>query len=96
MDQQLKQKLTLIRNKKSQRIQEHLKLHEQSRQIAREAQQESFEIATGADSPDNMVKEPTGCARLQEVRNKLTGRKTMAKERWNRFAGTAAAGGRGL
>lgn len=94
MDQQLKKHLILMRNRKQQRIREHMLLHEQSRQIAREAQEAGYELITA--TPDNVVKEPTGCARLHEVRDKLTGRKTMAKERWNRFAGTAAAGGRGL
>ncbi len=94
MDQHLKQKLILMRNRKQQRILQHLILHEQSRQIARDEHTKSYENATS--SPEKVVTEPTGCARLQDVRNKLTGRKKMAKERWNRFAGTAAAGGKGL
>lgn len=40
--------------------------------------------------------EPAWSARMQMVRDKNTGRERMAKERWNRFAGTAEAGGRGL
>ena len=39
---------------------------------------------------------PVWSAKKQEIRNKNTGRKTMAKERWNRFAGTESGGGRGL
>lgn len=35
-------------------------------------------------------------ARVGKVRNRLTGKKRAAKERWNRFAGTSAGGGRGL
>ncbi len=35
-------------------------------------------------------------AKLQQIRNKTTGRRRAAKDRWNRFAGTASsAGGRG-
>lgn len=34
--------------------------------------------------------------KVSKVRNRLTGRKRDAKERWNRFAGTSDAGGRGL
>ena len=30
------------------------------------------------------------------IRNRLTGKKRESKERWNRFAGTSDAGGRGL
>ncbi len=35
-------------------------------------------------------------ARVGEVRNRLTGKKRRAMERWNRFAGTSGGGGRGL
>ena len=35
-------------------------------------------------------------AKMQKVRNRLTGKKRMAKDRWNRFAGTASAGAMGL
>jgi hypothetical protein len=94
LDKQLKKTLVLMRQRKQQRMREHFILHEQGRQIAREAGEQSLDIISS--TPDNSIKEPTGCARLHEVRNKLTGRKTMAKERWNRFAGTAAAGGKGL
>lgn len=34
--------------------------------------------------------------KVSKVRNRLTGRKRASKERWNRFAGTSDAGGRGL
>jgi hypothetical protein len=30
------------------------------------------------------------------IRNRLTGKKRISRERWNRFAATADAGGRGL
>lgn len=35
-------------------------------------------------------------ARTQEIRNRLTDRKHMAKSRWNDFAGTGGGRGRGL
>lgn len=35
-------------------------------------------------------------ARMQQVRDRNTGRLRMADERWNRFAGTESGGGRGL
>ena len=35
-------------------------------------------------------------AKVGEVRNRLTGKKHAAKDRWNRFAGTEGGGGRGL
>jgi hypothetical protein len=34
--------------------------------------------------------------KVATVRNRLTGKKRDSKERWNRFAGTAESGGRGL
>lgn len=34
--------------------------------------------------------------KVSKVRNRLTGKKRESKERWNRFAGTGEAGGRGL
>jgi hypothetical protein len=34
--------------------------------------------------------------KVSKVRNRLTGKKRESKERWNRFAGTGDAGGRGL
>lgn len=34
--------------------------------------------------------------KVVRVRNKLTHRKRVSKERWNRFSGTSGAGARGL
>lgn len=34
--------------------------------------------------------------KVSTIRNRLTGKKRMSKERWNRFSGTGDAGGRGL
>jgi hypothetical protein len=35
-------------------------------------------------------------AKTATIRNRLTDKKRTSKERWNRFAGTSEAGGRGL
>lgn len=35
-------------------------------------------------------------AKTQEIRDRLTGKKRMSQDRWNRFAGTEGGGGRGL
>ena len=35
-------------------------------------------------------------AKVGQIRNRLTGQKRDAQERWNRFAGTSDGGGRGL
>lgn len=89
-----KQKLRLIyeRNKRHQLIFQHADQHQEARDAARAA--EEARLAQPAEA-----EEQTGevwSARTQEIRNKLTGRKRMARERWNRFAGTAGGGGRGL
>jgi hypothetical protein len=34
--------------------------------------------------------------KVSVVRNRLTDKKRVSRERWNRFAGTASGGGRGL
>lgn len=83
-----------MRNRKLQMIQQHHLLHEQSREIAKDNAAHSLEIVTSR--PGNEVEDVAFSEKMQEVRNKLTGRKRMAKERWNRFAGTSAAGARGL
>jgi hypothetical protein len=38
----------------------------------------------------------SGNTRLDMIRNRISGRKRVAKDRWNRFAGTSGGGGRGL
>ncbi len=40
--------------------------------------------------------EPVWSAKMQQIRDKNTGRLRDSKERWNRFAGTEGGGGRGL
>jgi len=52
--------------------------------------------ASSRRSTSTKAPEPAWSARMQMVRDKNTGRQTMAKERWNRFAGTESGGGRGL
>ena len=41
------------------------------------------------------LKEEDALERMQQIRNRVTGRKRAAKDRWNRFAATSGAGGRG-
>lgn len=40
--------------------------------------------------------EPEVNDKIAEIRNRLTDRRRISKERWNRFAGTGGEGGRGL
>lgn len=94
MDHELKKKLTAMRNRKLMVIRQHQLLHDQSTQVAQAAAEASLEIVTAR--PGNEVDDVVFSAKMQDIRNKLTGKKRMAKDRWNRFAGTAAAGGKGL
>ena len=52
--------------------------------------------AKGAAAKRNQPGNVVWSAKLQEIRDKNTGRARMATERWNRFAGTEGGGGRGL
>lgn len=83
----------LARNKKHTLINEQAAFHEDSQRREREreagVQDAALESSVGADG------EVVWSAKLQEVRNRLTGKKRMAADRWNRFAGTAGGGGRG-
>lgn len=57
-----------------------------------EAMRESLRATPGSEVKDAEV----WSAKTQEVRNRLTGKKRAAEDRWNRFAGTAGGGGKGL
>lgn len=45
---------------------------------------------------ESKASDPVWSAKTQEIRNRLTDKKRMAGDRWNRFAGTEGGGGRGL
>ena len=95
------------KHKKQQLIQKHR--HQQqiqqmdadlarSRDLDREREEElrdtALESARIAERTSSG--KPVWSAKLQMIRDKNTGRKRMATERWNRFAGTESGGGRGL
>ncbi|MBY0354185.1 MAG: hypothetical protein K2Q12_00470 [Rickettsiales bacterium] len=86
-----KQRLRLIheRNRRNQLIFQHAEQHQQTVDATREAQNQA------PPPPPEESDTPVWSARTQEVRNKLTGKKNMARDRWNRFAGTAGGGGMG-
>lgn len=88
-----KQRLRLIheRNQRNQRIFQHAEQHQQATDAAREAQAFAPPPAEQTDADGAVV----WSARTQDIRNKLTGRKRAARDRWNRFAGTAGGGGMG-
>lgn len=89
-----KQKIQ-ARNKRDLRVNTQEEFHEDFRQKAREFEEDIKEnLAREAERTEEG--EVIWSARLQTVRNRLTGKKRMAAERWNRFSGTAGGGGRGL
>lgn len=75
---------------------EHEGTDERQREVDAESKErkerEAQEVSRRAESePGTEV----WSAQLQKVRNKLTGKKRKSRERWNRFAGTSAAGAQG-
>ncbi len=91
MDRKLKKKIIRARNKRNQLIFQHADQHADvaDQQIADgEAQREKRD-------PDNTVEDVVFSAKMQTIKNRLTGKKRMAKDRWNRFAGTSGGGGQG-
>ena len=53
-------------------------------------------IALSTDPQPKTVMGAATRTRLDLIRNKISGRKRVAKDRWNRFAGTSGGGGKGL
>ncbi len=87
-----KKKAAIVaRNKRDIRVNIQADFHEDSQRIERERDAELREAALPTDADGEVV----WSAKLQEVRNRLNGKKRMASDRWNRFAGTSGGGGRG-
>ena len=86
----------LLKNKRTQAINLQEDILARSRDLEKEREEEVREAGRNASRnakrPGNVV----WSAKLQEIRDKNTGRTRMAQERWNRFAGTEGGGGRGL
>lgn len=92
MDKKLKKKLLLERNKRHHSINLHAKQHQENTELLRGEDKQRFD---SLHPPGTSGVEPVWSARLQEIRDKNTGRKRVARERWNRFAGTGDSGGMG-
>ncbi len=74
-----------------------LLLFYQQRQLEREEEKQKKEAVTLSPKKDEEKQDDVlWSAKTQEIRNRLTDKKRMAAERWNRFAATEDAGGRGL
>jgi hypothetical protein len=90
-----------VMDKKKQFLQKRqkrdLRILRQLEDVAREqARVQQLEEALRSVSAEPEEAAAVWSAKTQEIRNKLTGQKRMAKERWNRFAGTSGGGARGL
>ncbi len=92
MDKKLKKKLLLERNKRHELINLSAKQHQANTELLRKEDKKRYD---SLQTPGTSDVEPVWSARLQEIKDKNTGRKRMARERWNRFAGTGDSGGMG-
>ncbi len=94
MDHKLKKKLLIMRIRRVQIAVQHAEQHRQETEATRHEEENLRQSLKGRGNDQN-DDEPVWSARTQEIRNRLTGKKRMAKERWNRFAGTSGGGGVG-
>ena len=78
------------RNKRDLNIFHHLRQLKAERERT-EALEDAMAV-TAAPMEDEVL----WSAKTQEIKNRLTNKKRMAAERWNRFAATGDSGGRGL
>ena len=94
-----KKLLAMFKNRHLQQIQQGTAVAERNRELDREREEEMRDAALESSrKAEKKSSQGTAVwsAKMQEIRDKNTGRKTMATERWNRFAGTESGGGRGL
>lgn len=97
LDKKEKKKLLRKRNLRNILIIQHAKQHEAETELLREKEDREKEEKRLKDKREKNKDEDNQVwsARLQMVRNRINGDQRMATERWNRFAGTGDAGGRG-
>jgi hypothetical protein len=98
-DKKHKKLQQLLKNRKFQQINQQEDALARGRDLEKEREDELREQATRSSrlsAQKRTSEQPVWSARLQEIRDRNTGAKRMATERWNRFAGTEESGGRGL
>jgi hypothetical protein len=93
-----KKQQQLAKNRHTQQINQNAEVHARGRDLEREREEELREasLASARIAEKTSDGKPVWSAKMQMIRDKNTGRARMAKERWNRFAGTEGGGGRGL
>jgi hypothetical protein len=99
-DKKQKKKLQQAKNRKRFIINQQLEVEEENRRMAEARAQALRDGGKTATKPKPEVTHddagnPIWSAKMQEVKNRITGKKRMAKDRWNRFAGTSSAGAMG-
>ncbi len=101
-DKKAKKLAQLLKNKHQQVINAMADQLALGRDLEKEEEEKRKRLALAAGGKSKSVaeKHPVDAvawsARMQQVRDRNTGRLRMADERWNRFAGTENGGGRGL
>lgn len=99
MDKSFKKAVIRERARKNQITRHHVNSHLEAHEAQLDAQQAMIDEQLDASreaAQEAAGKEEVWSARTQDIRNRLTNKKRKSAERWNRFAGTSAAGGRGL
>ena len=95
----LKKRLKLQKNKRTQLINLHEDQHSRERDLDKEREagvrKASKKSGLAAAAKKKSDEDRPWSARMQEVRNRIDGKKRMANDRWNRFAGTDGAGAMG-
>lgn len=90
----------ILKNRRFQRVNIAEEEHARGRDLEKEREEKLKKQAAGAGraaaAKQKKEAEPAWSARMQQLRDKNTGRMRMADDRWNRFAGTEGGGGRGL
>jgi hypothetical protein len=98
-EKKLKKLQQILKNRKYQQINQQEDTLARGRDLEKEREEEIKKSALASSRRAEQAKdgkEPAWSARMQEIRNRIDGKKRMADERWNRFAGTEESGGRGL
>ena len=86
-----------MRNKRNQMIFQHARIHQaEHNRIVEDELMARLSQDDGKTTEQRAEDKEVWSAKTQMVRNRITGKRTKAKERWNRFAGTSGGGARGL
>lgn len=75
--------------------QNFIKLNMHTEAVRNSAAASAAATAPSGGVPAAAAEEVVWSAKLDMIKNRITGRKQMATDRWNRFAGTSGGGGRG-